>query len=208
MKQARRLGAISVVAMCAFGAGCGSGGGKSSGMVASSAATKDAAGISAAFDLAVAAQKAEAAGKREEAIALYREALKAYREFPAAWNNLGVILMDSERYLEAAECFGVASDLAPRDPRPAYNTGLSWDRAGYLNEAMEHYRESLARDSRYLPALRGSVRAERMFGKASSDTLERIRTALLLESDEQWRHWLELQRVRVEAELSGKRAGG
>lgn len=208
MKQAKRVGAMCMVVVGAIGAGCDSSGKKSPGLVAPATMTQNAAGISSAFDLAVSAQKAEASGKRDEAIALYREALKQYREFPAAWNNLGVILMDSERYLEAAECFAVAADLAPRDPRPAYNTGLSWDRAGYLNEATEHYRESLARDSRYLPALRGSVRAERLQGKASSDTLERIRTALLLEPDEQWRQWLELQRVRVEAELSGKRSGG
>lgn len=204
----KHASAILLTVMAAWAGGCGSGGQKSPGLVAPATMTQNAAGISAAFDLAVSAQKAEADGKRDQAIALYREALKQYREFPAAWNNLGVILMDSERYLEAAECFAVAADLAPRDPRPAYNTGLSWDRAGYLNEAGEHYRESLARDNRYLPALRGAVRAERLQGRASSDTLERIRTALLLEPDEQWRQWLELQRVRVEAELAGKRSGG
>ncbi len=208
MKDVLRIGACIVCASAGALAGCGSSGRSTPSLVAPATMGASAAGISTAFDRAVAAQKAESAGRRDEAIALYREALKEYREFPAAWNNLGVILMDSERYLEAAECFAAASDLAPRDPRPAYNTGLSWDRAGYVNEAMEHYRESLARDGRYLPALRGSIRAERLMGKASSDTLERIRAALLLEQEEQWREWLELQRLRVEAELSGKRAGG
>lgn len=198
--------ALSCAGVCAaLAGGCSSGGKSPPGLIAPATMTNSASGISSAFDRAVAAQRAEQAGKRDEAILLYREALKEYREFPAAWNNLGVLLMDSERYLEAAECFAAASDLAPRDPRPAYNTGLSWDRAGYLNEAMEHYREAIARDGRYLPALRGSVRAERLQGRASSDTLERIRTALQLEQDDHWREWLELQRVRVEAELAGKR---
>lgn len=208
LKHGLNIGAILLAACALAAGGCASSGRQAPGLIAPTTMSTSAAGISSAFDRAVAAQKAEEAGKRDEAIALYREALKEYREFPAAWNNLGVILLDSERYLEAAECFAAASDLAPRDPRPAYNTGLSWDRAGYLNEAIEHYRESLARDGRYLPALRGSIRAERLLGKASSDTLERIRAALLLEQDEQWREWLELQRVRVEAELAGKRYGG
>lgn len=148
------------------------------------------------------AQRLETRGRTEEAIAKYRAALETYREFPAAWNNLGVLLMEEGRYLESAECFMVASDMAPTDPRPAYNLGLTWDRAGYPNDAIEHYQLALRRDRRYLPALRGLIRAERLQGRSDAETLRHLRTALALEQDPQWREWFELQSLRLETELT------
>ncbi|MBL0922729.1 MAG: tetratricopeptide repeat protein [Phycisphaerales bacterium] len=159
------------------------------------------ADITAAFEMAGDAQDAEARGRTDEAIAKYRAALSSYREFPAAWNNLGVVLMDQGRFLEAGECFAAASDLAPFDPRPTYNLGLTWDRAGYMDEALRYYNRALERDARYLPALRGSIRTERLMGAGDAKTLERLKAALLLEQDPRWREWLELQRLRLEAEI-------
>lgn len=153
-----------------------------------------------AFDLASKAQRSQENDKPDVAIAQYRQSLAIYREFPAAWNNLGVVLMQESRYLEAGECFAAAAELAPRDPRPMYNLGLTWDRAGYLEEALTQYLRSVERDGRYLPALRGAIRAERLLGKGDLATLDRLKSALLLEQDPRWRDWLELQRLRIEAE--------
>lgn len=158
--------------------------------------------ITVAFELAGDAQNDEERGREDEAIAKYRAALQRYREFPAAWNNLGVLLMEQGRYLEAGECFAAAADLAPLDPRPSYNLGLTWDRAGYLEEALRHYNKSLDRDPRYLPALRGSVRTERYLARGDRQTIERIRAALLLEQDPDWRDWFDLQVLRLETELA------
>jgi len=157
--------------------------------------------IGEAVQYVAAAQRYEQRGKIDEAIEQYRRALQSYRDFPAAWNNLGVLLMEDGRLLESAECFAVASDQAPQDPRPKYNLGLTWDRAGYPADAVEHYRLALRRDARYLPALRGLIRAERMLGQGDDTTLSHLRTALMLEQDPQWREWLELQRLRLETEL-------
>lgn len=153
------------------------------------------------------AQRLEARGRFDEAIAKYRAALETYREFPAAWNNLGVLLMEEGRYLESAECFMVAADQAPTDPRPTYNLGLTWDRAGYPSDAIEHYQRALRRDSRYLPALRGLIRAERLQGRGDAETLRHLRTALALEQDPRWRDWFELQRLRLESELAEAMTG-
>ncbi len=158
--------------------------------------------ITQAFELAGDAQNDEERGREDEAIAKYRAALQRYREFPAAWNNLGVLLMEQGRYLEAGECFAAAADLAPLDPRPTYNLGLTWDRAGYLEEALRHYNRALDRDPRYLPALRGSVRTERYLARGDRQTIERIRAAQLLEQDPDWREWFDLQVLRLETELA------
>lgn len=154
--------------------------------------------VARAYDLADAAQQAEEKGRYDQAISTYQEAVRAYREFPAAWNNLGVLLMDQGRYLEAGECFSVAADLTPLDPRPAYNFGLTWDLAGYPEDALIHYNRALQRDPRFLPALRGAIKTERHLGRGDERTLERLRTALTLEQDPKWREWMELQRLRIE----------
>ncbi len=166
---------------------------------ASVAGGVDPARIAEAHDLILEAQAYEKDKKSDAAIAAYKAALEKYREFPAAWNNLGALLMDRQRYLEAAECFNAAADLAPQDPRPLYNLGLCWDRAGYLGEALQHYQRAVERDGQYLPALRGSIRAETILNRTSPATLERLRAALQLEQEPRWRSWMELQRLRIES---------
>lgn len=174
---------------------------------ASAAGASDPRRISQAYDLLVDAQRYEKQNKPDAAIAAYRAALENYREFPAAWNNLGALLMDRQRYLEAAECFNVAADLAPQDPRPVFNLGLSWDRAGYLADALDHYQRAVERDPQYLPALRGAIRAESLLNRTGANTLQRLRTALQLEQDPKWRSWMEMQRLRIESAAPGQRIG-
>ncbi len=154
-----------------------------------------------AQSIALRAQKAKSTS---EAIALYRQAISVYADLASAWNNLGVLLMEQQRYLDAAEAFTTASEIEPADPRPMYNLGLTWEGAGYLNDALRYYGDALKRDPRYQPALRGAIRAERLLGRASDETLRRLRIALGQEQDAQWRQWFELQRPQVEAEVFAK----
>lgn len=193
----RTLAALLVCGACAAICACASNSRPDAVALAS-----DPANVAAAYDIILEAQDAERREKPEEAVSLYREGLSRYREFPAAWNNLGSLLMDQKRYLEAVECFQAAGELAPKDPRPPFNQGLAWDRAGYLDDALEFYDRALDRDPQYLPALRGAIRAERLQTRGSQMTLDRLKTALLLEQDPKWREWLELQRLRLETELA------
>lgn len=156
--------------------------------------------LAEAQSLAQRAQRQSERDKPAEAINLYRDALRVYDDFPAAWNNLGVLLMAQERYLEAADAFAYASERAPSDPRPAFNLALTWERASYLDEALTHYRRALDRDPRYLPAIRGAVRAEQVLGVATDASADRLRTGLLMERDPVWRAFFEKERIRVEAE--------
>lgn len=148
------------------------------------------------------ATRAQDASDPDRAIDLYRQALAAYPDLPAAWNNLGVLFLEQGRYLEAAETFVQASERSPTDPRPFYNLGLAWEEAGYLRDALQHYERALARDPRYLPALRGAIRAERMLGQAREITLDWIRTALGIEPNEKWRIWLTIQKQAVEQQVN------
>lgn len=159
-------------------------------------------------NFALARQRAQQAAGEDDpamAISLYREAVTAYPGLGVAWNNMGVLLMEEERYLEAAEAFAAAAEESPTDPRPLYNLGLTWDRSYYYAEALRIYLRALERDGTYLPALRGAIRAETLLGETDEETLERIRVALLREYDPRWREFFQLQRARVEEVLQAER---
>lgn len=171
--------------------------------ITTGAPAEEARALSEAVDLAEQAYKS---GKPVEAFEKYRLAVQEYSEFPAAWNNLGVLLMDQENFLGAAEAFSTAADLSPTDPRPYYNLGLCWDRRNYLEDARKYYRKALDRDRNYLPALRGAIRADSLIGEQTDDTLTLIERALALESDDRWQKWFKLQRIRIESS-PGNRGG-
>ncbi|MGP1308700.1 MAG: tetratricopeptide repeat protein [Phycisphaerales bacterium] len=158
--------------------------------------------LNAAVALVAQAQQAQKREKNNEAIALYQQAVQAYNDFPAAWNNMGVLMLKEQRYLEAAECFANAQELAPQDPRPAFNLGLTWDKAGYPSDALSHYQTALQRDPKYLPALRGAARASWLLRRYTESSLDVVRTALAVEREDRWREWFELENVRIQNELS------
>lgn len=136
---------------------------------------------------------------RERAMRMYTEAVSIYRQLPAAWNNLGVLLMEDGQYLQAAEAFASAADLSPSDPRPLYNIGLLWDSRGYLRDARTYYVRSLDRDSSYLPALRGAIRADTLLNEGSDRTLSWLERGLMLETEPEWQKWMRLQKIRIES---------
>lgn len=149
--------------------------------------------------LATQAQIAEDRDRPDEAIELYRQSVAAYREFPAAWNNLGRLLMERGDGLEAATAFRVAADLSPTDPRPVYNLATLWEERGYYDDAARFYAEALERDENFLLALRGAIYVDRHARNRIDETVaRRIRRALLLETDPKWRTFFEREKIRVE----------
>lgn len=139
------------------------------------------------------------------AIETYRRALALDSTMHNAWNNLGMLLMDQGNYADAVAAFQVASDLMPVDPRPPYNIGLAYQRNGWGEEAYRHFAIALERDPSHLPSMRGYVRAAESTGRADDRTIQVIRTALMRETDEQWRAYFQRQRYRIEAMMDNKR---
>ncbi len=138
----------------------------------------------------------------DKAMDLYWQAVTEYPQLAPAWNNLGQLLMEHERALEAADAFQTAMQLAPGDPRPVYNMGLLWDRKGFRQRARQYYLDALSRDPYFLNALRGSIRADALLYEATDDTRSQIERALLLEKNPEWEKWLRGQKIRVENQLS------
>lgn len=147
------------------------------------------------------ADEAASKGESERAIGLYREAILLDGDRYVAWNNLAVELMKGGDYLDAVTALKVAADLSPRDPRPVTNIGMAYQEMGWARDALTYFDEALTRDETYLDALRGFALAEETLGEASLRSLERIKTALFIEKDQQWREFFERRRFRVEAQL-------
>src|SRR5690606_30650617 len=77
------------------------------------------------------AERAERKGDEPAALALYREAIELDRRLPVAWNDFGTLLLQRGNYLDAVQALRVAADLDQTDPRPLYNIGTAYARAGW-----------------------------------------------------------------------------
>ncbi len=151
------------------------------------------------------AERAERKGDETLALQLYREAIELDRRLPVAWNDFGTLLLSRGNYLDAVQALRVAADLDPTDPRPLYNIGTAYARAGWAEEALEAYESALRRDPNHLPSLRGAVQSASLLSHADIRTLERTRRALLIERDDQWRTFFERERFRIEGQLRERR---
>lgn len=144
------------------------------------------------------------ANRPDEAILHYEEALKSYNNFPAAWNNLGVLYMQRGKNMDAATCFRTAADLNRVDPVPVANLGALWQKQQYWDDAAKHYDQALERDPNYIPALVNSVVVDHYRDHRTEATADRIRRALLLVNDPALREYLTRQKQLVEGRLSDR----
>jgi tetratricopeptide (TPR) repeat protein len=158
--------------------------------------------IDRAKQLASQAQAAEAQNRIDDAIRLYREAIAAYRDFPAAWHNMGLLQLQKQETLAAVESFKIAGDMDLRDPRPVYNIGVIYEQQGWTKEAQRYYTEALARDANYLDALRRAVYIDMTESTYTPATLERTRRALMVEQDPKWRGFFERSQLRLDDVLT------
>lgn len=152
------------------------------------------------------ARRAQVEGDRAKAEELYRQALQVSANLHAVWNNLGLLMLEDGRYIDAVEAFKRAADLSPSDPRPLHNIGIAYDRSGWQQKALENYLQALERDPRDVIALRGSVSSARMLGLIDNATLDRARTALMIDNDPDWRRIYERETSRIEGELRARRS--
>ncbi|MEM9372162.1 MAG: tetratricopeptide repeat protein [Planctomycetota bacterium] len=150
------------------------------------------------------AEEAEANDDPEEAIERYAEALRLDDTMQNAWNNVGTLLMEADRYADAVDAFQRASQLLPADPRPEYNIGVAYQKNGWGEDAYRHFGNAMARDPSHLPSLRGFVRASEMTGRADLELIDVIKSATLRETDPVWREYFLRQRYRVEAVLEDR----
>jgi tetratricopeptide (TPR) repeat protein len=159
---------------------------------------------SEAYRLALEAEKAMIAGRTDEAITLYQRSIEQSPDLFGVWNNLGTLLMAKGNYIDAAEAFKSAADLAPGDPRPFYNVGVIYWKRGYPSQALDYFVKSLERNPRYRDSLRGAVAAGKLSGAADQAALDRVRTAKLLETDTKWGQIEFSEEYRIEEAIKNR----
>ena len=116
--------------------------------------------LAEAIDLTARGERAQEAGDLEAAMEFYSQATRLSADAPAAaWNNLGMIHMQRGEYVGAVAHLRTASELAPLDPQPMYNLGLTFHQAGWDRQALESFIAALEREPNYLEEIRGAVRA-------------------------------------------------
>lgn len=157
--------------------------------------------------LAFEAYSADQKGDSKKAIELYQQSLERSRDLYFVWHNLGLLLMEQDNYAEAAEMFKTAADLQPSEPGAFYNIGLMYQKRDYDERAMEYFVKSLARDRRYLPALRAAVISGKRMDITDEAALERVRTALMTESDPDWLRIFQTEQLRIEGSMARAKQG-
>jgi tetratricopeptide (TPR) repeat protein len=157
-----------------------------------------------AVSLASQAEQAQKARRYEQAADLGRRAVAIQPSLGAAWNNLGISLMELGQNMEAVQAFQRAADALPTDPKPYENLGLLYLRVGWSEDALKYYVLSLGRDPYWLPSLRGSVVAAKNLLRSDEEGLERIKRGMLIETDPAWKPIFENERLRVSGELAEK----
>ena len=155
-----------------------------------------------AIDLTARGERAQEAGDLEAAMEYYEQATRLSADAPAAaWNNLGMIHMQRGEYVDAVAYLRTASELAPLDPQPMYNLGLTFHQAGWDRQALESFIAALEREPNYLEAIRGAVTAAMRLRLTDEDALERLEHALLVETDPRWRAIFQRERLSMETRL-------
>lgn len=151
------------------------------------------------------ALRAQATEDPVEAELLWRRAIRQFRQNPAFWHNLGTVLADQNRYLEALEAFSTAADLDPRDARPLYNAGLLWFRRNHFDRSLELFEEALVRQPNYLPAMRGVMESSNRLRSYTPELLELLDQATILETDPMWLEEFKEMRLAVQEALTDRR---
>lgn len=148
----------------------------------------------------IAAQKA---GHLDSAAEFYLRSVELNPNSYAAWNNLGTVRTEQNRFLDAAAAFKRSAEVStdPHDARPYENLGLVYNNAGFSEQALQYYQLALDRDANWLPALRGTALAARKLNKVDERLAETMRRALMIETDEKWREIFQGERLRIEGSL-------
>lgn len=188
------LGAI-LLAACA-----GSGGGDLETSLAEGV-TDDRPGIMEATRLDAQAQEAYRKDKLPEAERLWREAIAAASDYWSPRHNLGVFYTDQGNFIGAVNQLRRAAELAPGDYRPVYHLGVAYYNAGYAREALNAFQRAYEVQPRQALVLRGIFAAARVLNHADPETLEAMRSALLIEQDAEWRDRFQREIRRQERQL-------
>jgi Flp pilus assembly protein TadD len=107
-------------------------------------------------------------GRLDEAIDAYRQAILIDEGDVWSMNNMGLILIEQERFIEALLPLARAVGLEPEIPIFHNNLGVALERTGHYRAAEDAFRHVLALDETYLKAEISLLRVEEMVEDAET----------------------------------------
>jgi len=78
-------------------------------------------------------------GRLDEALALFQALLKTDSNNATLWNNIGIILFRQEKYRDAVNSFGQATDVDPEFTNAWFNKSLALVNLGKYLEAIRAF---------------------------------------------------------------------
>lgn len=136
-------------------------------------------------------------GEFEKAEGKFRDALAQDLYHAPAHNNLGLVLLHTERHYEAAWEFEYAAKLAPNAVEPRQNLGLLLEEIGRIDRAIEEYESALTLDPNDAVSMRHLARAYVKSGEKQRRLKDLLEKLLLIPNDHQWDAWIRGQLIRV-----------
>ena len=100
-------------------------------------------------------------GDLQGAEAQYRAVLQQNPQSDVAWNNLGLVLMRTNRVNEAIRALERAVALNPKSPVYLNNLGAAYERAGQRQKARTMYEQALRQDPNFADARQNLERISR-----------------------------------------------
>jgi tetratricopeptide (TPR) repeat protein len=155
--------------------------------------------------------KAEKKGEDAKAIRLYEQSISHSEEFGIAWHNLGMLYFKRGEVgdrMKAVEFLHHAISLQPEQPWSYYCVGMIYADNVQYDKAMEYFKKALEKDKHDLHALRGVAKAGKKLFVADRESLDFMKTALLIESDPTWRRIFEEEMMRIQGALQGAGSAG
>ena len=134
----------------------------------------------------------------ERAEALLREALTADLYHGPAHNDLGVLYLNQSKLYEAANEFEWARKLMPGHPDPRLNLGLTLERAGRFEQALDSYNTALEVFTEHVPSMQAIARLTLRLKRDDPRLKSMLQEIALRGESEQWRGWARLQRTRLD----------
>ena len=121
-------------------------------------------------------------GLADRALEVYQRVLSLRPDDAWAMNNMGLILIEEERFLEAVGPLAKATASSPEQAVFHNNLGVALERLGHPDEAAEAYRQTLAIDSTYV---RAAVSLDRVLPLAAASDAPAFDLARHMERFEQ-----------------------
>ena len=134
----------------------------------------------------------------------FRAAIEADSFFGPAHGNLGLVLLQQEKFYEAATELGYACKLMPKASQPRHNLGILYETVGRYDEADGELRQALRLAPDDIEVLGHLARVNIRRGGSAAEVKTWLQTLVVRDEDPAWRDWARLQLNSLEGKQDGE----